>query len=121
MDATQAFTYFVRHCLSHERALRLTALVGSERGERKILDGLYHEFMPANRPDRVRSQDYEHVLDESCFVYSASMGFGAVFSTVREALLRLSAEDGWLILLTDGSAGIHRPEDRWDDEVLILC
>ena len=40
---------------------------------------------------------------------------------VRDAYEKLSVEDSWLILLTDASAGIHRPEARWDDEKLIVA
>jgi hypothetical protein len=31
----------------------------------------------------------------------------------------LSVQDRWLIILQDGSASIHRPKARWDDEKLI--
>lgn len=55
-----------------------------------------------------------------CFVFHESLGFGVEFASVREAYDKLSLEDGWLILLRDGSAGIHRPEARWDDEKLIV-
>jgi hypothetical protein len=47
------------------------------------------------------------------------VGFGAEFSTVREAYDELSLEDSWLIVLQDASAGIHRPEARWGDEKLL--
>ena len=52
-------------------------------------------------------------------MFHEPLGFGVEFASVREAYDELSVGDGWLILLCDGSAGIHRPEARWDDEKLI--
>jgi hypothetical protein len=121
MDAQQAFTRFVGRVLSEQKAERFTSLAATEKGQRKILDGLCHEFAPAILPSAVRRKDYDMFLDRPCFVFYAPMGFGVEFSAVRDAYEKLSLEDSWLILLTDASAGIHRPEGRWDDEKLIVA
>ena len=119
MDAPQAFTHFVQRCLSSEKARRFTELSATKKGQQKILAGLYHEFEPAVRSDTVRRGGYDSLWDSSCFVFHQPLGFGVEFASVREAYNQLSIEDGWLILLRDASAGIHRPEARWDDEKLI--
>jgi len=86
------------------------------KGSGRILDGLCHEFEPAILPSAVRRKDYDALFERPCFVFYAPMGFGVEFGTVRDACEKLSLEDSWLILLNDASAGIHRPEGRWDDE-----
>jgi hypothetical protein len=120
MDAQQAFAKFVQRCLSPEKARRFTEFCASKKGQRKILDGLCHEFEPAIRSGAVQRGGYDKVWDSSCFVFHEPLGFGVEFATVRKAYDQLSVEDGWLILLRDASAGIHRPEaPRWDHEKLI--
>ena len=119
MDAPQAFTHFVQRCLSPEKARRFAELAASKKGQRKFLAGLYHEFEPAVRAEAVRGGGYDKLWERPCFVFHEPLGFGVEFASVREAYDELSVGDGWLILLCDGSAGIHRPEARWDDEKLI--
>jgi hypothetical protein len=119
MDAQQAFTHFVQRCLSPEKARRFTELAASKKGQRKILDGLCHEFEPAIRAGAVRRGGYDQLWNSPCFVFDERLGFGVEFASVREAYDALSVGDSWLILLRDASAGIHRPEARWDDEKLI--
>jgi hypothetical protein len=53
-------------------------------------------------------------------IFYSPLGFGVEFASVREAYEKLSIEDSWFIILHDASAGIHRPEARWDDEKLIF-
>lgn len=55
----------------------------------------------------------------SCYAYHDSAGFGMEFRSVADAYTHLSAVDGWLIVVNDGSAGIYRPESRWDATVEI--
>ena len=119
MDAQQAFTQFVRRCLSPEKARRFSELAASKKGQRELLSALYHEFEPAIRAEAVQGGGYDKVWNCSCFVFHESLGFGVEFALVSEAYDELSLEDGWLILLRDGSAGIHRPEARWDGEKII--
>jgi hypothetical protein len=120
MDAQQAFVHFVSRVSARKKAERFTSLSATKKGQRTILDGLCHEFGPAILPAAVRRKDYNALLDKPCFVFNARMGFGVEFSAVRDAYDRLSFEDSWLIHLSDGSAGIYRPEQRWDDEKLIV-
>ena len=89
------------------------------KGRRKILQALSHEFEPAIRPETVQLRTDDAVFSEPCYVFEARVGFGVEAPSVREAYDRLSIQDSWLILLRDGSAGIHRPEWRWDDERFI--
>jgi hypothetical protein len=119
MDAQQAFRQFVQRCLAPEKSRRFTELSASKKGQRKVLAGLCHEFEPSVRSDAVRRGGYDKLWNSSCFVFHEPLGFGVEFASVREAYDQLSVEDGWLILLRDASAGIHRPEARWDDEKLI--
>lgn len=121
MDAQQTFAHFVSRVLVQEKAERFTSLSATKKGQRKILDGLCHEFAPAVLPAAVRRKDYGALLDRPCFVFYSPMGFGVEFDTFRDAYEKLSVEDSWLILLTDASAGVHRPEGRWDDETLIVA
>jgi hypothetical protein len=119
MDAQEAFITFVGRVLIREKAERYTALATTKNGFKKILTGLCHEFEHITMPSAVRGQDYSAILNTPCFVYYEPMGFGIEFSTVREAYEKLSITDSWLIITGDGSAGIHRPENRWDDERLL--
>jgi hypothetical protein len=119
MDAQQAFAKFVGHALIKEKAERFATLSETKKGQQKILDSFSHQFEPAIRPDAIRQNNYDKFLNVPCYVFYSPLGFGVEFATVREAYDKLSIEDSWLILLQDASAGIHRPEARWDDEKLI--
>lgn len=121
MDAAQAFVLFARRCLLPEKARRLIELCATKNGQRKVLARLYHEFEFAIRSNAVHPWGDEKLWDKSCFAYHDSLGFGVEFVSVHAAYERLSLDDGWLILLRDASAGIHRPEaPRWDHEKLIV-
>jgi hypothetical protein len=121
MNAQQTLSHFVSRVLVREKADRFRSLAATKKGQQKILDGLCHEFAPAILPATVRRMDYGAFLGRPCFVYFSPMGFGIEFCTFREAYEELSLEDSWLIILIDASAGVHRPEGRWDDETLILA
>ena len=56
-----------------------------------------------------------------CYAFHSSTGFGEEFPSVANAYDRLSDSDGWLIVVSDGSAGIYRPEAHWDAEVEIIA
>ncbi|MFN0058055.1 MAG: hypothetical protein ACKVX7_06325 [Planctomycetota bacterium] len=120
MDAQQAFTHFVQRCLSPERAERFSKLAATKKGQQKVLASLYHKFEPAVRAESVRRGSYDSLWSSLCFVFHQPLGFGVEFASVREAYDQLSLKDGWLILLRDASAGIHRPEAKWDAEKLIV-
>lgn len=94
-------------------------LASSKKGQRRALDGLCHDFEPAVRDAAVCTKDYSRLWGKPCYAFHPRVGFGGEFSTVRDANDELALDDGWLIVLQDGSAGIHRPEARWDDEKLI--
>jgi hypothetical protein len=49
-----------------------------------------------------------------------AVGFGVEFPTVRDAYDQLSVVDDWLIVLQDATAGIYRPEGRFDREMLLV-
>lgn len=119
MTPTEAFTNFVHRCLIAAKRDRYAGLASTEKGRPKILNALCHEFERAINPKSVRSRNYDNLWKQPCFVFHTSHGFGAEFATVREAYDALQSDDSWLILLTDGAAGIYRPESRWDDEKLI--
>ena len=121
MDAQQAFTHFVSRVLVPPKAERFASLATTKKGQRKILDDLCHKFEPAIPPAVVRQKDYNAFWDKPCFVFCVQMGFGVEFNSVRDAYEKLSVGDSWLILLHDASAGIYRPEGRWDDEKLIVA
>src|SRR5688500_12370478 len=116
MDAQEALIAFVSRVLVREKAERFGALATTRKGQQKILAALCHEFGNAILPSTIRGKDYRAILEKRCFVYYEPTGFGVEFSTVREAYEILSIEDSWLIITMDASAGIHRPENRWDDE-----
>jgi hypothetical protein len=119
MNAEEAFAEFVKRVLTPNKARRYAALASSKKGQRKILDGLCHDFEPAIRPTAIHSKNYDNLWAQPCFSFHASIGFGVEFPNVRSAYNQLSVEDSWLIILRDASAGIHRPEAYWDHEKLI--
>jgi hypothetical protein len=118
MNAQQAITQFVQRCLSPEKARRFTTLCATKKGRCKVLVSLYHEFESAVRSSAIRS-GYDSLWGSPCFVFYEPQGFGVEAASVREAYDQLTVTGGWLILLCDASAGIYRPEARWDDEKLI--
>ena len=121
MDGQQAFTNFVQKTLSQEKAERFTALAASKKGQKKILESFYHQFEPAIRTDAIRVSGRERIWDSPCYVFHQPLGFGMEFNSVGEAYNQLSIDDGWLILVRDASAGIFRPEAKWDDEKFIIA
>ena len=120
MSATEAFTKFVNRVLVPEKSRRYGELVLKDKGRRKILDELCHVFKHAIKAQVIRKGNYSTFLELPCFAYESRLGFGAEYQRVREALDSLSLADGWLIIVANASAGIHRPEGRWDEEMLIL-
>ncbi|MES2657852.1 MAG: hypothetical protein V4689_04495 [Verrucomicrobiota bacterium] len=110
MDAPEAFAHFAQRCLLPEKARRFIELCATKKGQRKVLTGLYHEFEFVVSLNAVQPGGYEKLWNCSCFVFHESLGFGVEFVSVHEAYEHLSLEDGWLILLRDATAGIHRPE-----------
>jgi hypothetical protein len=121
MDAQQTFIRFISRVLVREKAQRFTSLAATKKGRRKILDGLCHEFEPAILPTAIREKDYNALFGKPCFIFYAPTGFGIEFSAVGDAYEELSTKDSWLILLSDASAGIYRPEGRWDNERFIVA
>jgi hypothetical protein len=119
MDATAPFIVFVSQFLVPTKRQRYQVLVQSEKGRKKLLDDLCHEFLGAIRPECIQRPIYDRLLDAPCLVFHGSIGFGALRSSMRVALAELGSVDSWLIVLGDGSAGAHRPEGRWDAEILI--
>jgi len=119
VDAPSAFTAFVRRALEPEKARRFSALAETPKGRRKILQALCHEFESAIRPQVVHAHADDTVFAQPCYIFEEHAGFGVEAPSVREAYDQLSIQDGWLILLRDASAGIHRPEGRWDREKFI--
>ncbi|HEX6811002.1 MAG TPA: hypothetical protein VF384_05195 [Planctomycetota bacterium] len=119
MEATVAFVHFVERVLAPAKAQRFAALAEKAKGQKKILKSLYHEFGSAIRGNATGKQPYDRVWDQPCFVFADGQGFGVAYASVREAYETVAFRDGWLILLQDGSAGIHRAEGRWDAERMI--
>lgn len=119
MTARQAFECFVRRVLLPAKAERYASLIGKRKGEDRILASLDHEFEPAIQENVIRTSDYKNVWNKPCFIFHRSCDFGAAAQTVREALDQLAMDEGWLILLTDDSSAIFRPESRWNAECLI--
>lgn len=117
MNAADVFTKFVGLALVPEKAARFAALATTEKGQHKILAALDHKFQSGIQSAFVRRKDYEALWELPCYAFHESVGFGTKFPTVRDAYERLSAIDGWLIILCDGSVGIYRPEGCWDSEV----
>ncbi len=121
MNAQQAFAHFVSHALVPEKTERFVVLSSSKAGQKKILEGIGHEFGSIINPGAVRPSCLNALLSKPCFVFYRPLGFGVEFGTLSDAYEKLSIEDSWLIVLADGSAGIHRPEARWDDEKFIVA
>lgn len=117
MDPAQALSAFVARALTSQKASRYSGLAGSEKGRRKLLGYLDHDFERSIRPNVKRG-----TVDRKaqCFAYHSSVGFGGPFPSVAEAYKRLESDDGWLIVVSDGSAGIYRPEAHWDAEIEIV-
>lgn len=121
MNASEAFAEFVTRVLVPGKARRFAALSSSTKGQRKVLNGLCHEFDPAVRDSAVQKKNYSKLWDKPCYVFHSRIGFGAEFPNVQDAYKELTLDDSWLILLQDASAGIYRPEARWDDEKLLVA
>jgi hypothetical protein len=119
VDAPDAFVAFVKRALIPEKARRFAALAETKNGQRKILRGLCHEFEPAISPAAVQPRSYDAIWSQPCYIFEEHAGFGVEVPSVRDAYDQLSIQDSWLIILRDASAGIHRPEARWDDEKFI--
>jgi hypothetical protein len=120
MVATDVLLRFLREAVESAKARRYITLVSMKKGQEKFLSSLHHEFEQAVRPNRaVRDRSHNDISARPCYVFSPPKDFGIPFATVREAYESLATTDSWLIVTSDGTSGIYRPEDRWDDEVLI--
>jgi hypothetical protein len=120
MTPLEAFSAFVKFAIVPAKADRMAILASTKGGQQKILDSLPHEFDSAIRSESVQTGDYRKLWNKPCFGFHSQLGFGAPFATVREAYDWLSKEDSWLIVLQDGSAGIHCTEDGWYHQKLIV-
>ena len=119
VDAQQAFVKFVKRTVTPEKARRFAALAETKNGQRKLLDALSHEFESAIVAQAAPPSADDAIWQQPCYVFRERTGFGVDAASMREAYDELSTRDSWLIILCDSSAGIHRPEDRWDDEKFI--
>lgn len=119
MNASDAFVAFVKRVLVPVKAQRFVNLVPTPKGQQKILHGLCHDFETAIRENAICDRDYCKFWDKPCFAFHSKLGFGAAYSKLTDAYNELSRDDSWLIVMQDGTAGIHRPESRWDAEKLI--
>ena len=116
MTPTEAFTTLVQATLEPSKARRFAELASSKKGRAKLLDALAHQFESAIRPNAVLPGIVPKMRQSPCYVFHYMRGYGVAFPTLSDAYDDLSADDSWLIVLADGSAGIHRPEARWDAE-----
>jgi hypothetical protein len=122
MVAVDVLSRFLRGAVETEKARRYTILVGTKKGQEKFLAVLCHEFERVIRPNRVvKKWSHDKVSARPCYVFSPPTDFGTLFATVGEAYESLATTDSWLIVTADGTTGIHRPEGRWDKEVLITA
>lgn len=119
MNPSDVFVAFVNRALLPAKAQRLVNLASTKKGQHKILDGLSHKFESAIRESSIRVEDFSELWEKPCFAFHSKLGFGAEYSKLSDAYDDLSTEDSWLIVMQDGTAGIHRPESRWDAEKLI--
>jgi hypothetical protein len=119
VDAPSAFTAFVHRTLTSDKARRFAALAETPKGQRKVLRALCHEFEPAILPHAVHAGVEDSVWAQPCYIFEERLGFGIEAPSARNAYDQLSIQDSWLIILRDASAGIHRPESRWDAEKFI--
>jgi hypothetical protein len=117
MDAAQAFSAFVTRALTPQRASRYSGLTRTEKNRKALLGYLDHDFERSIRPNVKRG-----IVDRKaqCFAYHSSVGFGMQFPSVADAYKRLDSDDSWLIVVSDGSTGIYRPEAHWDAEIEIV-
>ncbi|MGI8978873.1 MAG: hypothetical protein ACR2FY_06580 [Pirellulaceae bacterium] len=119
MTASEAFVKFVSKVLIPAKAKRFSALASTTKGQRSILDALSHDLERAVRSNATKGRHYEDLWTRPCFVFHCTLEFGIEIASVRDAYERLAKDESWLILLQDGSAGIHRPEGHWDNEMII--
>lgn len=119
MTASEAFVKFVSKTLLPAKAKRFSALASTRKGQRSIFNALSHDLESAVRPNAMKGRQYEELWTSPCFVFHGTLEFGVEIPSVRDAYEQLAKVDGWLILLQDGSAGIYRPEGRWDKEMTI--
>ena len=117
MSEVDAFSIFVARALTPNRASRYSTLTGSAKGRKRLLGMLYHDFEKSMRQN-VKRGNVNRALP--CYAYHSSLGFGKEFPSVVNAYKQLCDTDSWLIVVSDGSAGIYRPEDHWDAEVEIV-
>lgn len=119
LDAVQAFVSFCTAVLEPARASRFRELSRTDKGRGKLLSTLSHEFESAVKPGLPRSRSPDDFAEEPGYVFTASIGFGAPYPTVREAIESLDRRDDWLIVLADGQVGVLQPES-WIDRRRVL-
>ena len=119
MTPEDPFPTFIHAVLVPARAERYATLAAGARGRRRILDALYHDFDAALRPECIRDEPLDALDAAAGLIYHAARGWGIPCDTVAAAREDLALDDGWLILLRDGSAGLYRPEGRDDDTRVI--
>src|SRR5262245_59795540 len=103
MTPSDAFAAFDKRVRVPAKSTRLAALVGTKKGQPKILNSICHEFDPAVRPTALRERDYSNLWERPCFVFYSPLGFGVEFTKLRDAYEQLSINDSWLIVLQDAS------------------
>lgn len=103
------------------KAKRFVALAESRKGQAKLIDALAHQFGDAIKPEAVVADVSPRMRKAACYGFHADLRFGECFSSLDEAVDALAVEDGWLIVLADGSAGMYRPEADWDGTCVIAA
>jgi hypothetical protein len=115
MENISALKTFLKGAIAEDKSRRYLSLLDTKNGNKKLIDELHHQFESHIRGEKVVHSFDKRLMEKPCFIYGGNRSFGMPHNSITEAYDLLSHEDSWLIVSTDGTIGIFRPEDRWDD------
>ena len=116
MNSNEVFVRFCNKALVAKKAMRYCELIKTKKGPIKILDMINHDIDNNIRNDTINTNINDNDMNSSCFIFHRNHDFGKQVDTLRAALDSLSQEEGWIVILENGSLAIYRPEGRWDAE-----
>jgi hypothetical protein len=110
---------FLRGVLLQRHRDRYIGFINKRKTQKKFLQILFHRFLSLVRPAAIAETLPRHAWLEEATGYSPSIGYGVPYETLADAYE--SGLDSILCISCDGRYGFYRPENRADDEVLLVA
>jgi hypothetical protein len=118
MEAT-VLSDFLQSIVQKHRRDRYAGYLTTEKGKKKWLAALDHDFERAIDPRKVVKTLSEEEWSSAAVFFSSAGDFQVAYESTRKAYDNAPWEGGWLIVGSTGKFGVYRPEGGADGELFV--